>query len=596
MQTLSAPRQTLSAPRAVIPRLGDILVEQGIASAEQIKHALEMQASTGQRLGSILISSGLATEEQVTEARAVQMDVGYVNVTQQAADPFAVALVPHDIAHRFLLLPLSTEDGTDGTPGRLLLAMVDPWDVEATDWVQRETRRRIEPLLASESGLHAALERAYQSSKSDAHSSAMSETIELASLDSLDLAVPDAEELDLGDHVRQGEQAPVIRFVNTLFAEAVRRRTSDIHIEPRKKDFLIRYRVDGQLQTIKTVPRNLLAATVSRIKILAEMDIAERRLPLDGRIAMRVEGKNIDLRVSTLPTQYGERVVMRILDRSTASMGLDELGFSPHNLLAFNSLIRKPHGIILVTGPTGSGKTTTLYAALNALKSPTTNIITCEDPVEYELEGISQSNVNERAGLTFARQLRAILRQDPDVVLVGEIRDAETAEIAFRAALTGHLVLSTLHCNEAAGAVSRLLDMGVAPFLIASTVAGVVAQRLVRRLCPHCRRETFPDPDTLGLYRALGGGVEPGMNLWEAPGCPKCDGKGTQGRVAVHEVLTTNTRINRLTMESAETHIIREAAIENGMIPMIGDGLDKLRSGLTLLDDVQRKIGVAMAE
>ena len=588
--------QTLSAPRATIPRMGDILIEHGIASAEQIKHALDMQASTGQRLGSILISNGWATEEQVTEVRSVQMDVGYVDVTVETPDPFAVALVPLEIAQRYLLLPLSVEDGTGDKPGRLRLAMVDPWDVEATDWVQRETRRRIEPLLASETGLQAALERAYQSSRNEAHSSVMSETMELASLDSLDLAVPDAEELDLGDHVRQGEQAPVIRFVNTLFSEAVRRRTSDIHIEPRKKDFLIRYRVDGSLQTIKTVPRNLLAATVSRIKILAEMDIAERRLPLDGRISMRVEGKNIDLRVSTLPTQYGERVVMRILDRSTASMGLDELGFSAHNLLSFNSLIRKPHGIILVTGPTGSGKTTTLYAALNALRSPTTNIITCEDPVEYELEGISQSNVNERAGLTFARQLRAILRQDPDIVLVGEIRDAETAEIAFRAALTGHLVLSTLHCNEAAGAVSRLLDMGVAPFLIASTVAGVVAQRLVRRLCPHCRREYHPDRDTLAMYQALGGAVEPGMTLWEGPGCAKCDGKGTRGRVAVHEVLVTNTRINRLTMESAETHVIREAAIENGMIPMIGDGLEKLRSGLTLLDDVQRKIGVALAE
>ena len=588
--------QTFSAPRAVIPRLGDILIEQGIADADQIQHALETQRATGQRLGSVLIANGWATEEQITEARSVQMDVGYVNITLETPDPFAVALVPAEVAQRFLLLPLCMEEGTDGKPGRLQLAMVDPWDVEATDWVQRETRRRIEPLLVSESGLQAALERAYQSSRSDAHSSEMSETIELASLDSLDLAVPDAEELDLGDNVRQGEQAPVIRFVNTLFSEAVRRRTSDIHIEPRKKDFLIRYRVDGQLQTIKTVPRNLLAATVSRIKILAEMDIAERRLPLDGRIAMRVEGKNIDLRVSTLPTQYGERVVMRILDRSTASMSLDELGFSAHNLLAFNSLIRKPHGIILVTGPTGSGKTTTLYAALNALRSPTTNIITCEDPVEYELEGISQSNVNERAGLTFARQLRAILRQDPDIVLVGEIRDAETAEIAFRAALTGHLVLSTLHCNEAAGAVSRLLDMGVAPFLIASTVAGVVAQRLVRRLCPHCRREAFPDADTTAIYRSLGGDPKPGETLWEAPGCPKCEGKGTRGRVAVHEVLTTNTRINRLTMESAETHIIRDAAIENGMVPMIGDGLEKLRSGLTLLDDVQRKIGIALAE
>ncbi len=588
--------QILSAPRATIPRLGDILIEQGIATEDQIRHALETQASSGHRLGTVLIGNGWATEEQITEARSVQLDVGYVNITQQAPDPLAVALVPLEIAQRYLLLPLSMEDSADGQPGRLHLAMVDPWDIEATDWVQRETRRRIEPLLASETGLLAALERAYQSSQNDAHSSAMSETIELANLDALDLAVPAAEELDLADTIRQGEQAPVIRFVNTLFSEAVRRRTSDIHIEPREKDFLIRYRVDGQLQTIKTVPRSLLAATVSRIKILAEMDIAERRLPLDGRISMRVEGKNIDLRVSTLPTQYGERVVMRILDRSSASMSLGELGFSPHNLLSFNSLIRKPHGIILVTGPTGSGKTTTLYAALNALRSPATNIITCEDPVEYELEGISQSNVNERAGLTFARQLRAILRQDPDVVLVGEIRDAETAEIAFRAALTGHLVLSTLHCNEAAGAVSRLLDMGVAPFLIASTVAGVVAQRLVRRLCPHCRIEVIPDPDTLAMYRALGGDAAPGTTLWQGPGCPKCDGNGTRGRVAVHEVLVTNTRFNRLTMEAAETHILREAAIENGMIPMIGDGLEKLRAGLTTLDDVQRKIGVAMAE
>ena len=588
--------QTLSAPRLMTPRLGDILVEQGAISPEQLRQGLELQTTTGQRLGNVLISLGWADEEQVTKARSVQMEAVYADMTQEVPDPFAVALVSFELAQRYLLVPLSVDGSIDGKPGRIRLAMVDPWDVGAIDHIQRETRRRVEPLLASETGLQSALERAYHASQNDAHSSAMSETIELASLDSLDLVVPDEADLDVSDAVKQGEQAPVIRFVNTLFSEAVRRRTSDIHIEPRKKDFLIRYRVDGQLQTIKTVPRSLLAATVSRIKILGEMDIAERRLPLDGRIALRVEGKNIDLRVSTLPTQYGERVVMRILDRSTASMSLGDLGFSDHNLLAFNSLIGKPHGIILVTGPTGSGKTTTLYAALNALKSPTTNIITCEDPVEYELEGISQSNVNERAGLTFARQLRAILRQDPDVVLVGEIRDAETAEIAFRAALTGHLVLSTLHCNEAAGAVSRLLDMGVAPFLIASTVVGVVAQRLVRRLCPHCKEEYFPDDDTLAMYRALGGEVSPGLMLYRGKGCAKCEGNGTRGRVAVHEVLVANTHIHRLTMEAAETHVIRGAAIANGMIPMIGDGMDKVRQGLTPLEDVQRKIGVALTD
>ena len=589
-------QQTLSAPRTTTPRLGDILVEKGFITESQLRQALEVQTSTGQRLGSVLIGNGWADEEQVTEARSVQMDVGYADVTLITPDPFALSLVPYETAQRYMLMPLSVEENPSGGLGRIILAMVDPWDVEAIDLIQRETRRRVEALLASDNGMQTALDKAYHASQNDAHTSAMTDSIEMASLGSVEVAVSEDEDIDLGSTMRQTDQAPVIRFVNTLFSEAVRRRTSDIHIEPRKKDFLIRYRIDGMLQTIQTVPRALLAATVSRIKILAEMDIAERRLPLDGRISMRVEGKMVDLRVSTLPTQYGERVVMRILDRSSATRGLDEIGFSPTNLAAFQSLITKPHGIILVTGPTGSGKTTTLYAALNALKSPDVNIMTCEDPVEYELEGISQSNVNERAGLTFSRQLRAILRQDPDIVLVGEIRDQETAEIAFRAALTGHLVLSTLHCNEAAGAVSRLIDMGVAPFLIASTVIGVVAQRLVRRLCPHCREEYFPDDDTLAMYRAMGGGNVPGMVLFQANGCSKCDGQGTQGRMAVHEVLVANTHIHRLTMESADTNVIREAAIMNGMIPMIGDGLDKVRQGLTPLDDVQRKIGVSVGD
>ena len=589
-------QQTLSAPRTTTPRLGDILVEKGFITESQLRQALEVQTSTGQRLGSVLIGNGWADEEQVTEARSVQMDVGYADVTLITPDPFALSLVPYETAQRYMLMPLSVEENPSGGLGRIILAMVDPWDVEAIDLIQRETRRRVEALLASDNGMQTALDKAYHASQNDAHTSAMTDSIEMASLGSVEVAVSEDEDIDLGSTMRQTDQAPVIRFVNTLFSEAVRRRTSDIHIEPRKKDFLIRYRIDGMLQTIQTVPRALLAATVSRIKILAEMDIAERRLPLDGRISMRVEGKMVDLRVSTLPTQYGERVVMRILDRSSATRGLDEIGFSPTNLAAFQSLITKPHGIILVTGPTGSGKTTTLYAALNALKSPDVNIMTCEDPVEYELEGISQSNVNERAGLTFSRQLRAILRQDPDIVLVGEIRDQETAEIAFRAALTGHLVLSTLHCNEAAGAVSRLIDMGVAPFLIASTVIGVVAQRLVRRLCPHCKEEYFPDGDTLAMYRAMGGGNVPGMVLFQANGCSKCDGQGTQGRMAVHEVLVANTHIHRLTMESAETNVIREAAIMNGMIPMIGDGLDKVRQGLTPLDDVQRKIGVSVGD
>ncbi len=580
------------------PRLGDILVSQGVVTPEQLQQALEQQASTRQRLGTILMTQEWATEEEITRARAVQMDVPYVAVGRETPDPFVVALVSFEMAQRCLLLPLSLETREGESVERLRVAMVDPWDVEAIDLVQRETRRRIEPLLASEGGLLAALERAYQESQGDASESQMSDSIAQATLAGTDGAevTESHEDQDVGEALRQSDQAPVIRLVNTLFSEAIRRRASDIHIEPRKKDFQIRYRIDGHLQLINTIPRSLLAATTSRIKIMADMDISERRLPLDGRISLRVEGKGVDLRVSTLPTQYGERVVMRILDRSAACLGLDQLGFSQSNRTAFEGLITRPHGIILVTGPTGSGKTTTLYAALNALKSPTTNIITCEDPIEYELEGISQSNVNERAGLTFARQLRAILRQDPDVVLVGEIRDQETAEIAFRAALTGHLVLSTLHCNEAAGAASRLLDMGVQPFLIASTLIGAVAQRLVRRLCPHCRQETTPDAGTLALFRHTGLQAPPDLRVFEPVGCVQCGKVGMKGRLAVHEVMTVNSRIQRLMMERAETGAIRQAALEGGMVPMLGDGLEKASQGLTTLDDVQRKVGFSMEE
>ena len=571
------------------PRLGDLLVQQGTINPEQLQQALEMQHSSGERLGAILLGHGWASEEDITQARAIQMDVPYVSVAAETPDPFALALISYELASRCLLLPLSLQAHASGTD-RLRVAMADPWDVEAIDQVQRAARHRVEPLLASEGALLAALERAYRNSRGEAHEAVLTDTLSQADLTggSLDDIIEDE---DVGETLRQSDQAPVIRFVNTLFSDAIRRRASDIHIEPRQRDFQVRYRVDGQLQVIRVVPRSFLASTVSRIKIMAEMDISERRLPLDGRIAMRMEGRSVDMRVSTLPTRYGERVVMRILDRSNACLTLDQLGFSAHNTASFDSLIRRPHGIILVTGPTGSGKTTTLYAALNALKSPTTNIITCEDPIEYELEGISQSNVNERAGLTFARQLRAILRQDPDVVLVGEIRDAETAEIAFRAALTGHLVLSTLHCNEAAGAASRLLDMGVAPFLIASALIGAVAQRLVPRLCTHCRRSYALDADEQAMLHSMDASVDTTRPYFAPVGCPQCDGKGLRGRVAVQELMLVDNRVRRLIMTQAETKQIREAALAAGMLPMIHDGLEKAAGGHTTLEGVMRKVG-----
>jgi type IV pilus assembly protein PilB len=571
------------------PRLGDILVDSKIITREQLKQALEIQVSSRERLGAVLLANGWVTEEQITYARSVQMDVSYVNLAELDPDPFAVALLPFELANHYHMLPMSIHESGEGHEGRLRVAMTNPWDIEAIDLVQRHVKMRLEPILASRTSLVAALQSAYHGAQGAAHKANMAESVELAQLE-IETPIDGFEDVDVDETLRQSDQGPVIRFVNSLFSDAVFRGASDIHIEPQQRDFQIRYRIDGQLRVVRNAPRKFLAPSVSRIKVMADMDIAERRLPLDGRIALKIDGRNIDIRVSTLPTQYGERVVMRILDRTATFLKLEQLGFSTRNDTAFRRMIEKPTGMILVTGPTGSGKTTTLYAALNAIKSNDTNIITCEDPIEYKLEGVSQSAVNERAGLTFARQLRAILRQDPDVILVGEIRDTETAEIALRAALTGHLVMSTLHCNDAAGAVHRLMDMGIPPYLIGSTITGVVAQRLVPRLCPDCRR-LDEDADQLRLMRQLGGYSEDEpLRCFERVGCSSCNHTGTRGRVAVHEVLVVDDEIRRLTIEQAVTRKIRAAAYSAGMIPMIRDGLDKVNAGICALDDVLRKV------
>ena len=570
-------------------RLGDILVESKIITRDQLKQALEIQASSRERLGAVLLANGWVNEEQITYARSVQMDVSYINLADADPDPFAVALVPYEIAHHYHILPLSLHESGEKHEGRLRVAMTNPWDIEAIDLVQRLVKMRIEPILASRPALLSAVQSAYHGAQGTAHQESMTDSVAQGQL-VLDADVDMFDDIDVDETMRQSDQAPVIKFVNSLFSDAVFRRASDIHIEPQQRDFQIRYRIDGMLQVIRTAPRKFLAPSVSRIKIMAEMDIAERRLPLDGRIALKIDNRNIDLRVSTLPTQYGERVVMRILDRSATFLKLEQLGFSTRNDTAFRRMIERPTGMILVTGPTGSGKTTTLYAALNAIKSTATNIITCEDPIEYKLEGVNQSAVNERAGLTFARQLRAVLRQDPDVILVGEIRDTETADIALRAALTGHLVLSTLHSNDAAGAFHRLMDMGVPAYLIGSTITGVVAQRLVPKLCPDCRR-IDNDADQIRLMRQLGGYADDiELRCFERVGCSACGHTGTRGRIAVHEVLLVNDEIRRLTIEQAVTRKIRTSALESGMIPMIKDGLDKVNAGLCALDDVLRKV------
>jgi type IV pilus assembly protein PilB len=384
-------------------------------------------------------------------------------------------------------------------------------------------------------------------------------------------------------------QGPAVQMVNRMITDAVRLGASDIHIEPRRQNVDIRFRIDGVLQPWhQAVTKDMQDIITARVKVMAELDINEKRLPQDGRITINLPGRALDLRISTLPILYGEKIVMRILDRAMSFRPLDGLDFSRHNKDTFEELIHQPLGLVLVTGPTGSGKTTTLYSALNVLRSKTTNIMTCEDPIEYDMEGINQSAVFDKVGLTFARQLRAILRQDPDVILVGEIRDADTAEIAFRAAMTGHLVLSTLHANDAPTSVTRLIDMGVPPFLISSGLIGMVAQRLVRRLCPACRRHGPPTPQQAILLN-----ISADSQVWHAgPGCQNCDGTGFKGRIGVHEVVSTNERFQRLVMNTAPASELRAAAREAGMIPIREDALAKMQAGLTTPDEVLRQVYV----
>lgn len=550
-------------------KLGEILVDLGYIDYAQLDEALQVQQRDGGMLGQILVRLGYVDADQLAEAQAEQYDVDYEKITPESAHPEAIARVTAAMARSLKALPLRIEDG------KLVVAMENPLDVDAIDVLQRQTGMYVKVVYTNPDDLFRAIDFHYSEKVSGS--------------ESLDDAISevgtthDEEDENLDDLRKAVEDAPVVRIVNMLLMEAINGRASDIHLEPRRTHMEVRYRIDGELQHVRNIPRNLTAACISRIKVMADMDIAERRVPQDGRITIRVEGRQVDLRVSTLPIQHGERVVMRILDRDRSIRKLDELGFSTRNLITFRWLLQRPNGIILVTGPTGSGKTTTLYAALRDIQSVTRNIITCEDPIEYELEGINQSNVNEKAGLTFAAQLRAILRQDPDVVLVGEIRDQETAEIACRAAMTGHLVLSTLHTNDAVSAIPRLIDMGVEPFLISSSLAGVVAQRLVRKICPHCKQEYEP---SVAEIQVIGRPVE---KLYRGAGCQACGGRGYLGRISVHEILVVDEEIRALTIQHAPSNRMLEAARRRGMTPMSQDGIEKAIQGITTLEEVTAK-------
>ncbi|MCE5313720.1 MAG: ATPase, T2SS/T4P/T4SS family [Armatimonadota bacterium] len=561
-------------------RLGDMLVDAGVLTVDQLEWALNKQKQSYKRLGQILLEANLVSEDDIAEARALQLEMPHIQLGEYPIAAEVARLVSESIARTYGLVPVSA------SKDKLAVAMSNPMDVEAIDAVQRASRKRVEPLLASEARIMATLDQVYGGSACADITACVEEAVGGVEVQVCDQDLSN----DIAEERRQSGQAPVIKTVNLILQEAIKQHASDIHLEPRANHLEIRYRIDGALQHVRNLPKAIQPAVISRIKIMSELDIAEKRRPQDGRIALKIHNKNVDLRISTLPTQYGERVVLRILDKSTQQFSVEKLGFAQEEQAIFESLIRKPHGIILVTGPTGSGKSTTLYAALTHIKSVETNIMTCEDPIEYELDGINQSAVNVKAGLTFAAQLRAILRQDPDVVLVGEIRDAETAEIAFQAAMTGHLVFSTLHCNTAPSAITRLVDMGVEPFLIGSSVIGVLAQRLVRTLCPRCKAPYKPTTDELALLDMCE--MDGQAEFYKPVGCPQCNMRGYSGRMAIFELMPVNEEMRRLALKNPTADQVKDVALAAGMKSMQQHAVQKILAGLTTIDEVRRKVFV----
>jgi len=552
--------------RKVRKRLGDILIEAGVLNKDQLEKALSVQKSTGERLGKALINLGFLTEEQIVQALETQLGVRRISLAGTTISREVAATIPLSLAERYQIIPVKKEGK------KLTLAMVDPTNFFAIDDVAMLTGLEVEPVIAAEKEILQAISQSFT----------IKDVVEKAVT-----KLRPEEAAAGGGEIATADDAPVINIVNSIISQAIKEQASDIHIEPQEKDVRVRFRIDGILRDMLTFPRYAHASFVSRIKIMSAMDIAEKRLPQDGRITVQEQGREVDIRVSTLPTIQGEKVVLRLLDRRAVILDINMLGFAPDNLERYRRLFTQSHGMILVTGPTGSGKTTTLYSTLAELNSPAKNIITVEDPVEYRLEGINQVQVNVKAGLNFANGLRSLLRQDPNIIMVGEIRDAETADIAIRAALTGHLVLSTVHTNDAAGAVIRLIDMGIEPFLVASSVLGVMAQRLVRRICPDCRTEFVPAPDSPERL-FLGVAPDAPVRLFRGEGCSRCGRTGYRGRMAIHEVMPISGTLREAINRRASSDELTAIASREGMRTMREDGLEKARAGLTTVAEVMR--------
>ncbi|GAB4547807.1 MAG: type IV-A pilus assembly ATPase PilB [Thermodesulfovibrionia bacterium] len=559
-------------------KLGQLLLDNKLITEGDLKRALEAQAKNGERLGSALVKLGIISEEQLLTFLSKQFGVPLVDLSEYKIDPSVTKFIPHDIATKYLIFPIAKVGAT------LTIAMADPSNIFAIDDIKFMTGYNVEPVVASETAIRAAIAEHY--GDHDALQNVM-ESLKVSDTGEVDLLHEAEDEVDISELKQAVEEAPVVKLVNAILNEAIEKGSSDIHIEPYEKSFRVRYRIDGILYDIMKPPPKLRAALTSRIKIMADLDIAERRLPQDGRIKLKVKGRAIDLRVSTVPTIFGEKIVMRILDRSSLVLDLTKLGFEPKALEEFNEAIHAPYGMVLVTGPTGSGKTTTLYSALSTINKIDVNIMTVEDPVEYNLHGINQIQVKDEIGLTFASALRAFLRQDPDIIMVGEIRDFETAEIAVKAALTGHLVLSTLHTNDAPSTISRLLNMGVEPFLVSASVLLILAQRLCRKVCQKCKEEEkIPLPALIDI--GFSEEEAKTVKCFRGKGCPACNGTGYKGRVALYEVMPLREEIKELILEGASATEIKRTAIRLGMKTLRMSGLTKLKEGVTSIEEVLR--------
>ncbi len=550
-------------------QLGQILIEQGLLTPDQLQQALEEHRKTPKSLGRVLIDLGLIKETDLVRALAEQVGLEFVDLAEFSIDPGATTLLPEALARRYRAIPIGERDG------KLLVAMSDPANVYALDDIRTITGRDVQPVVATAADVEQAIQKY----------SGMDGQVEALSAAAADQADDTAVEIEAAV-----EEAPIVKLVQAIMTQAVGDRASDVHIEPMEKDVRVRFRVDGVLHEVMHSPKNIQGGLISRLKVMAEMNIAEKRIPQDGRISMRVGGKQLDLRVATLPTVYGEKVVIRVLDKSNALLRLEDLGFMEDAYQRFEESFRKPYGALLVTGPTGSGKSTSMYATLNILNEDDKNIITVEDPVEYRLAGVNQIQVNPKAGLTFASALRSILRADPDIVLIGEIRDKETATIAIEAALTGHLVLSSLHTNDSASAISRLVEMDVETFLVASAIDCVVAQRLARKLCVRCKEAYVPDQAQLqsaGYPEWLWPEIP---ELFRPAGCSACSNTGYRGRIGLYEVMQMTEEIDRLTIERASADQIKAVSVQQGMMTLRDDGLEKTRLGLTSIEEIARVV------